>query len=190
MDIRMTYPEKALLTGLLMNARRYVEFGSGGSTCLAASLVAESVISTDSSQEWHDRVREACVANKYPIQPTLIYVDIGKTGDWGWPIDASARDNWPVYYSAVWENPLSKEADFFLVDGRFRVACFMQVMLHAPQNALIAIHDFGERPGYQIVREVAREIQKAETLSIFRKREDYDVARASAILQEYAFQAE
>ncbi len=56
----MEASEQALLETFLRSSRRYMEFGSGGSTVLAAGLVAESVVSVDSSTEWIDRVVAAC----------------------------------------------------------------------------------------------------------------------------------
>ena len=56
----MSDDECRLFKSILKCSMRYLEFGSGGSTCLAASLVTESNISIDSSLEWLDKVRQVC----------------------------------------------------------------------------------------------------------------------------------
>jgi hypothetical protein len=81
-------------------------------------------------------------------------------------------------------------ADFFLVDGRFRVACFMQALLHAQTGALIAVHDFASRPTYHVIYEVAREVASAENFSVFLPRADYDAQHALALLDRYAYESE
>jgi hypothetical protein len=86
----------------------------------------------------------------------------------------------------IWLNPEASRADLYLVDGRFRVACFMQIILHAHPDALIAIHDFANRPQYHVIYDVAREIAVRENLSVFVRRPDCNPIRALAILNKHA----
>src|SRR5208283_3476786 len=92
------------------------------------------------------------------------------TATWGDPKDSSARDKWPSYHNKIWTNPAASDADLYLVDGRFRVACFMQIVLNCEPDALIVFHDFAGRKNYHVVREVAREIAIGEELSVFQPR--------------------
>ena len=62
MTPRMSAAELGLLASFLRCAQHYYEFGAGGSTCLAASLVAQSVTAVDSSQAWLDEVMRRYVA--------------------------------------------------------------------------------------------------------------------------------
>ncbi|MFG1463513.1 hypothetical protein V5F77_11500 [Xanthobacter sp. DSM 24535] len=185
MAVAMRPAERALFESLLRCARNFVEFGAGGSTLFAAGLVKETIISLDSSKEWLDRVLDDCVAFKAPILPKLIYIDIGETKEWGFPKDESARDRWPDYYTKIWSVEGAKEADLYLVDGRFRVACFMQTLLNAPPHALIAIHDFANRANYHVVREVADERASAENFSVFTRKVNFDHALAEDILNRH-----
>ena len=121
---------------------------------------------SNSPQEWLDQVRTACASSQ--TKPELIFIDIGPTGEWGYPIDASMKSRWPDYHSAIWKMPHSARADLYFVDGRFRVACFAQIVLHCNPNAIIGIHDFGSRPKYHCVREIAREVATAGDISFFR----------------------
>jgi hypothetical protein len=105
------------------------------------------------------------------VAPQMIHADIGPTRKWGHPTDAS-RD-WAAYHRDVWERPGAADADLFLIDGRFRVACVMQVVLRADPSAVIAVHDYADRAQYHVIGEVAREIARQSTLSLF-------VARPSA----------
>lgn len=187
MKIAMTPAELQVFASLLAGARRYVEFGAGGSTVLAAELVKESVISFDSSREWLDRVIVACRARHTRLTPGLVLLDIGETGDWGFPKDRQSRDRWPLYHSSMWGDPRPAAADFYLIDGRFRVACFTQVLLHAGADALVAIHDYATRPHYHRITEIAHEVRRINDLSIFTRRADFDRRTALHLLEDHAY---
>jgi hypothetical protein len=184
MQPRMSADEFTLFSSFVRVSERYFEFGTGGST-FAASLLRKSwIISIDSSQQWLDRVASKCAANN--TKPELIFKDIGPVGDWGNPIDPSTRSRWPEYHGSVWNCPRSMNADLYLVDGRFRVACFAQIVLHCRPDAIIGFHDFASRRHYHCVREIAREIAVAESMAFF---QPLSVMRENAanILEKYMF---
>jgi hypothetical protein len=162
---RMSAEEEALFLSFVKNSRDYVEFGTGGSTFVASNNVENSILSVDSSQEWLDQVSIACTLSR--TKPDLKFIDIGPTKEWGFPSDTSQKTRWPDYHSTIWEIPRSVDADLYLVDGRFRVACFAQIVLHCKPTAIIGIHDFSSRPAYHCVREIAREIATAGDMSFF-----------------------
>jgi hypothetical protein len=162
---RMTTEETALYVSFVRNSRDYVEFGAGGSTVIASRFVTNSILSIDSAQGWLDQVGIACASS--PTIPQLEFIDIGPTGDWGHPIDPSTKSRWPEYHSAIWRFPQSSNADLYLIDGRFRVACFAQIALRCKSTAIIGIHDFGSRAAYHCIREIGHEIATAGDLSFF-----------------------
>lgn len=178
---RMSDEEAALFLSFVRNSRSYVEFGAGGSTVVASKHVQSSILSVDSSRDWLDQVRTACASSR--TRPELIFVDIGPTAEWGFPTDSSMKPRWPDYHSAIWKMPHSAAADLYFVDGRFRVACFAQIVLHCNPNAIIGIHDFTSRPKYHCVREIAREIATAGDMSFFRPLPEKKVAES--ILQSF-----
>lgn len=188
MKPHMAKQEMALFESLLQRTSAYLEFGAGGSTCLAATIVKGSIISVDSAAAWLDKVRDACRANPASlIEPKLVLADIGPTGNWGYPLNESSRDKWPVYHSRIWDFPESSQGDLYLVDGRFRVACFMQILLHCRPEAVIAVHDFAGRPYYQPIREMAEEIAVAETLAVLRPKPNLDKRRVRDVLAMHAY---
>jgi len=164
-----------------------MEFGAGGSTCLAAHLVSEAIVAVDSSKEWLNKVEESCARNATALQPTLIHADIGELTHWGWPAGQTHREHWPKYHEAVLSAPDVLPFDTYLIDGRFRIACFMQSLIHCRPDSLILIHDFPPRPSYAIVHQVAREIACATNLSIFIRSEKFDLTLATKILSTHKF---
>jgi len=165
----MSPAETALFASFLRQSDHYLEFGAGGSTCFAATLVKSTITSIDSSRDWLDSVGKYVAAHATPTTPklTLIHADIGPVRDWGYPADDTHRDKWPNYHGAIWTSPLRPEADLYMVDGRFRVACFIQIAMHCRPDSLIMFHDYAERKNYHAVEQIARNIATAEQLSIF-----------------------
>jgi hypothetical protein len=185
MNVAMSRNERLLFESFVNCSRRYLEFGSGGSTWLAAANLKQWLITIDSSQEWLKNV-EGNTA-KSATKPETVFVDIGPVGMWGTPIDSASKDKWPGYHEAIWEREQSANADLYFVDGRFRVASAVQCLLHSAPGALIAIHDFSDRPQYHIIRELAREISIVERLSIFVTPGSLDRKLANSILEEHRY---
>lgn len=182
----MSAKEFDLFLAFIRKCRHYAEFGAGGSTYVASQHVAESIVSLDSSVEWLENVQTACAGHK--VQPKLIHIDIGPIGEWGYPTDPKTRNSWPAYHEAMFAVHSPEQTDLYMVDGRFRVACFAQTVLHARKDALIMIHDFSSRPHYHGVREIAREIACAEDLSVFMPLPGVE-ERARNLLEAHKFTA-
>lgn len=182
----MAPDEWKTFTGFVQCAASYVEFGSGASTVLAAGLVRDWVISFDSSGAWLDRVAESCRERKTRLEPMLSLVDIGTTGEWGFPNDEAMRERWPLYHSSMWEDQRLSEADLYLIDGRFRVACFAQALLHCGDHAFVAFHDYAPRPQYHVIAPVAREVLRVDDLSVFMRPRDFDRELALRLLSDHA----
>ena len=138
----MSDDECRLFESILTCSMRYLEFGCGGSTYVAASLVKKSIISVDSSSEWLEKVRQASRIGTWSHSTS-----VGSRGHRahdrvGSAIRYSSSQSVARHYRNVWTRSDSSDADLYMVDGRFRVACFMQILLHCRRNALIMIHDF------------------------------------------------
>ena len=168
MNLAMLPTERELLESFLRCSRSYLEFGAGGSTHLACGLVSDRVVSVDSSRVWLDSVRTACAPG--PLQPELVFADIGPIGEWGYPKDPDSRDLWPSYSQGIWRNSPPVEADFCLVDGRFRVACALSCLLHGSQTTFTAVHDYACREKYHVLGSYADEVARSQNLSVFRRR--------------------
>jgi len=187
MKPRMSETELRLFECFLRCSDRYLEFGSGGSTCVAANLVKSSVLAIDSSRPWLDKVAQYCADAQVRLTPNLVHVDLGPLGDWGYPSDPATRESWPAYHRAIWQDPSAANTDLYLIDGRFRIACFLQVLIHADQGAIIMFHDFQSRKYYHIARDLTREIAIADDLSIFLVSKETNRQRAQELLEKYMY---
>jgi len=148
----------------LKGSKRYLEFGSGGSTYLAAKHEIE-FIAVDSDPYFLKSVRKK-ISNAglaRPVGQTYRYADIGLTGHWGRPL--ALRSPSPKRlekfrrYSDLPPECLEggRTPDFVLVDGRFRVACVLKSirMLVNERGWTIAMDDYGDRPHYNVINEFA-----------------------------------
>ena len=184
MKIIMSPKEIETLTGLLEASEHYFEFGMGGSTCLAARTVAGSVTAIDSDADWIEKVRQEIGQPDKDV--TLKHVDIGPTGNWGTPIGTGSRDSFPRYSTSIRAAKLDV-IDFCLVDGRFRIACFLEALGQLRSDALLAIHDYAVRPEYHLVEEFARPILTCQQLTVFVRRMSADRQRIAEAAEEFRY---
>ncbi|MCX5462642.1 O-linked N-acetylglucosamine transferase, SPINDLY family protein [Alcaligenes parafaecalis] len=161
----MTAAEIEFFESCLDQAQHYYEFGSGGSTKLAASM-GLNVHGVESDRRWLEQLRaevgDACQVN---------HVDIGPTKEWGYPVDLRAANQFPNYSQSIHTQDLP--FDLILVDGRFRVASTLESIDYVlkkgdPSSARIFIHDFWNRDYYKPVLEFLDAEKTVETAGLFK----------------------
>lgn len=182
----MSEGERALFLDSLRKAKRYFEYGSGGSTVWAVREGLE-VHGVESDAAWVNSLRK-----KLGPLCQVEVVDIGPTGDWGMPTTNQHSDKFPGYSRAIDQH--MKAFDLILVDGRFRVASTMAALQHLlkyaedPTKSRIFIHDFWNRPGYHAVLEFLETLEKVDTAGLFRIRSNIDPARVASVWKQYSRQ--
>ena len=182
----MTPKEASCYGSLLDRARSLVEFGAGGSTLYAVRRGISRIVSVESDPGWIARLldnAEIAAAEKEG-RLTLIHVDVGPVARYSAPADTSRIDQWSGYPMAPWE--VCDEPDLVLVDGRFRVACIAQGVLHCKRSTLIGVHDFWTRPAYHEALCLLEWVSSAGSLGIFKPRR-WSRRRAAELFQRYRF---
>lgn len=182
----MTEQELSLLHGELLRAAFYLEFGSGNSTRMAASLphlrkitVVESDDTFFQAQVSTDEaVRKALESGRLDYR----YINIGKTSAWGYPLTMERLDAWPDYSSAVFRR--RADYDLILVDGRFRVACILQACLRCEYRSHILVHDFFNRSAYFVVLPFLSLIRRVDSFGLF-KPDVRQVRRYRSLIKNY-----
>ena len=173
MDAETGAPSFELTFGALESdfLRRYyeaaetiLEYGSGGSTVLAAQF-GRTVFSVESDKAWADRL----VAHVDPISPKVHvhYADIGPTGPWGVPMKARDDRKFHGYALSVWDRPDFVEHDLVLIDGRFRASCLVAVMLRATKPVTVLFDDYLKRRYYHGVERLARKEEMVGRMARF-----------------------
>jgi len=147
-----------------------LQFGCGNSTLVAARQ-AQAIISVDSDAGWLAEVGAKLARASVDFTP--FHADIGLTGDHGYPVDVSRTSDWPRYHVSVWR-ALSASPDAVLIDGRFRVACLLQALVHCKPDCLLLFHGFNDRPAYQAVLRHADVLARVDSLAVLRAKRKVD----------------
>jgi hypothetical protein len=187
----MTDAEVGVVRECFSKVASLVEFGSGGSTVLAAgSPSLQRIWSVESDPAWIARLREdaGIVAAERAGRLHLQAVDIGPVGDYGYPLDDSRREAWPRYHEAVWDDAGACEADLVLIDGRFRVACALAAIARCRPHAVLLFHDFWNRTPYHPVLAFTDWLGSCDSLAILRRKPSFDQAKFEAVRQAYRLQ--
>ncbi|MDO6799749.1 hypothetical protein [Shimia thalassica] len=155
---KLTFPaqETEFIREAYDKANVVLEYGSGGSTWLAAQSKGKFIISVESDREWALKTQQDLDAADLPSPAVIYYADIGKTGLWGRPVDES---NWKLFHrypTAVWSEPYFVEPDLVLIDGRFRPACFATVCMNIKTPTRVLFDDYDDRPAYQVVERIVK----------------------------------
>ena len=187
---RMETSEIVLLMKYLHNAVNYLEFGLGGSTCLACNYSnIKNIYTVEASEKWIELLKKYSLIQNHLSEKKIIidYIDInGDDDNWSYPKNDVKKHNWKNYYNP-W-NSISFKPDFILIDGRFRVACLLHCLLNiynTDHNCVIGIHDYSIRDHYHIVEKFLNILEYKETLYIFTIRVYIDIKDIKCILYNY-----
>ncbi|MEM1379438.1 MAG: hypothetical protein AAGH41_02315 [Pseudomonadota bacterium] len=132
-------------------AERILEYGTGGSTILAAKKPGTKIIACESDKEWLDRLMDAAIGLPGKIYP--VHADIGPTREWGHPAPGANPSHFLRYPTLPWEVAKKQafEPDLVLIDGRFRPMCFLVSMVQTQRPVRIIFDDYEERENYHFV---------------------------------------
>jgi hypothetical protein len=151
-ELTMPDAEAAVIRAAYAQAETILEFGSGGSTVVAAEA-GKRVTAIESDKAWAQMMRDWFVAHPPAGQVDIIWSDIGPTKDWGQPIDDSGWKGFARYPLAVWDMPGFTHPDVVLVDGRFRMGCALGAAFRITRPATLFFDDYTNRPRYHQIEE-------------------------------------
>ena len=139
----------------------YFYFGSGGSTNLASYYKFKKIHSVESDVSWHNKLKSLLLND-------IIYLTI----------DLNSRDNFCKPGQGTTVEDCEKyiqvykpeyNADIIFIDGRFRVACGLEVFHKIRADTLILIHDYNDRPHFHILENYYIKVRSWDTLAAFFK---------------------
>ncbi len=147
-----------------------LQFGCGNSTLVAARQ-AQTIVSVDSDAAWLAEVGANLA--RAAIDFTPFHADIGPTGDYGYPADDSRARDWPRYHVDVWRR-LASGPDAVLIDGRFRVACLLQALIHCKSDCLFLFRGFADHASYRVVLQHVDVLARIDSLAVLRAKRQVD----------------
>ena len=74
-----------------------------------------------------------------------------------------------------------------LVDGRFRVACALQVLRTKEKTPLIMVHDFTPREYYHVLLEYFAVVEQVDTAVILERKTPVSCADVALCVQRHQF---
>ena len=154
----LTLPEAeaAAVSAAYAAAEVILEYGSGGSTVVAGAVPGARVFSVESDADWLVMMQRWFDANPPQASLTLHHGDIGPTKDWGMPVNNRRVAQWPGYAHSVWDREDFVQPDVVLIDGRFRLACFLTVLFRSRDNVRVLWDDYVDRPAYHLAEKLAK----------------------------------
>ena len=139
-------------------AETILEYGSGGSTLLAAEL-GRRCVSVESDGAWATAMRD-WIARAHPEAPVRIHrAYIGSTKAWGRPRSSLRWLRYPLFWRyprSVWSLPGFAHPDVILIDGRFRLACFLTALTKIRRPTKVLWDDYTTRPAYALAERYAK----------------------------------
>ncbi|MBC3621547.1 hypothetical protein [Vibrio metschnikovii] len=161
-DFDLTFTEECsqYLKKIYPKHKVILEYGSGGSTLLAAEN-GSLVITTETDSKWLIELMGVFQEKKLAGTIIPILVDIGPTKAWGYPVDDREIKNWLGYSNSSWSylNTHDLHPSLILIDGRFRVASFFSACANVRKTTTIIFDDYVEREYYHIVEKLFSPIQ-------------------------------
>lgn len=147
---------------LLPGCQIYGEYGVGTSTCWVSKNTNARIIAVDTSYQWLETVAK-CIDN--PGRAVLKHIDVGPIGKWGRPISYSKMENFNQYFEGIWSE--RDKPDVVLIDGRFRVACFLTSLLRADEGTFLIFDDYVRRPHYHVIERFLKPVSTNKRQALF-----------------------
>ncbi len=163
---------RKVVTESIKQSKNYLEYGGGWSTKIA-STYGVNFLSIES-----DKTFCKYLSKKYVNNPNqyVKYIDIGITTRWGYPLHFSTREGdvkkYYEYVSFPFKNSNERlHFDTILIDGRFRISCFLQVLIDFAKynkNSKVIFDDFfvDSRESYQFLLDYINEFDKHGSVCI------------------------
>jgi len=144
-----------------------LEYGSGGSTALAAQMPGKTVFSVESDADWLQGMHDWFAANPPVCDLHLHHGNIGPTKEWGAPAREGSFRRWPSYPIEVWDRDDFRHPDVVLVDGRFRAACFLTTLFRIARPVTLLWDDYVGRKPYHEMEDFAAPSALVGRMAVF-----------------------
>ena len=171
----------AMFKLMIQNASEYVEVGCGQSTVFALNNPnIKKVVAIDTSEHWLELVNSVSKNSKL----TIHHSDFGELGAWGRPKGYNQISKIHDYSSAMFKycNP-----DLILIDGRFRVYCFLYACVNGKPGTNIIFDDYYGRDYYHIVEDIIKPIDSCGPQALFHLDPDVDRIKAKDLMTKFEF---
>jgi len=155
--------DDALFKKLAYKAESYCEYGCGESTVWVSNKSNAQIISVDTSKKWVKNTIERI--SKTDTYKKITWIDCGEVADWGFPKSLDLKENFISYALEPWKT--GQTYDLVMIDGRFRVLCFLVSLKSAMPGTKILFDDYVDRPEYHIIEKVVGRLKTCGRQCLF-----------------------
>ncbi len=160
----------------------YGEYGVGESTIWVVNNTSARVLAAETDAAWIKRVKSKM---KTLDRLDVSLVDVGEVGSFGRPRDYSKRANFMRYVESIWKR--DRQPELVLIDGRFRVCCFLYCLRHGAPGTRILFDDYRDRPHYHLVEEFVSPDESFGRQSLFTIPDTLDKEKIDETLQQFLY---
>jgi hypothetical protein len=152
-ELTLPDTEAAVLRAAYAGAASILEYGSGGSTVMAAEMPGKAIWSVESDPVWAQMMRNWFTVNPPAAgsEVDIIWSDIGPTKEWGHPVGHSECQRFARYPLEVWDLSGFIPPDVVLVDGRFRAGCVLATAFRTSRLVTVFVDDYTSRPQNHVI---------------------------------------
>lgn len=176
----------------LAAAGSYLEFGTGGSTLLAAKR-GLPFIAVESDPFFLRAVKRKVrdIGALDEARQHYLHADIGLTEAWGAPLMQYPRPDritrWRGYPLAPWQALAAMPGPhLILVDGRFRVACALAAAKFLiGRDGEVLFDDYADRPYYHVVERYLEPVERVGRMARFKVRANINAAALDAEFERH-----
>ena len=179
---RLFQGDDRLFKTLIREVRVYGEFGMGSSTIWVLDNCNCTVVAVESDKIWIDHVKEKAES---AARLDVTHVDVGALVRMGRPKTYDKRENFIDYCTAIWNGP--QKPELVLIDGRFRVCCFLNCLLHGDPGTKILFDDYLYRPTYHVVEEYVQPSDYCGRQALFIVPDSLDKQEIAEQMQKFAY---
>ena len=174
--------DDVLFKELVTQVDYYGEYGVGQSTSWVVENTSATVYSVDTSEDWIEAVKSNL---KSSTKLNMEWVDLGAIGDWGYPRSYDKRDNFKNYIGSIWAR--NNKPELVLIDGRFRVCCFLYSLTHGDPGTKIIFDDYTNRPNYHVIEDFIKPIKTNGRQALFVVPEGLDYEDIERVRQKFLY---
>ena len=155
--------DDGLFKDMLKTSKIFGEYGCGSSTEWVLKNTNANILSVDSSRDWVDKIISGNA--EYNKRIKLKHIDLGEVENWGRPIGYEKSYNFINYFNWIWTQDVIP--DTVLIDGRFRVCCFLTSIKYGKEDTKIIFDDYNNRTYYHVIEKFIKKEQTCGRQALF-----------------------
>ena len=157
----------------------YAEYGIGASTVFAARNSSARIRAVETDPLWVEKVR-----GEIGERAEIIHADLGPVGKLGRPLSYDKASNLDLYLDGPFDGGFSP--DLVLIDGRFRVACFLSALLNSAPGTRLIFDDY-HRGWYQVVERILTPTKKLRRQGVFERPKTINENAVRELREQFRF---